>query len=117
MPDMSPQMTAVVVGLIGSVLGIVVASFKMRSDFFKEVKDFYDRELGSVRKDVQDMHTNLIMTESRMEKKLERDLAAVKESQESEMRNLRRTIEELRSEVRNSHSKLIDLLSTIVQKN
>lgn len=110
-------MTAVLVGLIGSILGIVVASFKMRSDFFKEVKDFYDREIGAVRKDVQEMHMNLIAVEARMEKKLERDLMAIKEAQESEMRNLRRTIEELRSEVRNSHSKLIDLLSTIVQKN
>lgn len=116
-PSLNGILISVVFGVLGSIVGIIVTSLKVRSDFFKEVKEFYDREIGSVRKEIQILHDNIHGLEVRFEKKIEKDLLNMKEANESEIKNLRHTIEQLRDEVRNSHSKLIDLLTSMISKS
>ena len=109
-----PQLISLIFGLLGAVGGVVVTSLKIRSDFFKEVKEFYDREIKNVRDNVDSLHKDIAILESRLEKKIERDIAIMKESNDSEIKNLRHTVVELKEEVRSSHANLIALLTKLI---
>ena len=115
--NIPPAVIVAVFSILGSIIGIVITSLKVRSDFFKEIKEFYDRELTAVRKEMEDLRNNYVALEVRLEKKIERDIQLTKEANESEIKNLRLTIEQLRDEVRSSHSKLIDLLTSMISRS
>lgn len=51
-----------------------------------------------------------------LEKNVEKDLAHIRETYNGEIRNLGQKIEDLRSELRNQHGQLVDLLTKMIGK-
>jgi len=66
-------------------------------------KDHFDNELSSVRKDMENM-----------EESFEKDLEHLKETYNNELKTLSGKIEDLREELRTSHTQVVTLLTKMV---
>ena len=118
------QSLIIQIALAASTLaGLYVSVGQLKSGFKKELEDETAKALDLVKATSQ---TDVVMLKgqidnlakeiNRLEDSFQKDVSHIRETYNSEIRNLGHKIEELREEVRGQHSQLVTLLTKLVSE-
>lgn len=115
-----------VLAALGTIATVTLAFSKLKKNFKEEIGEEIDAKIElaiqrahSIAKSDLDLFKAKIEVLDKsienMDQKFQREVEHIKETYNSEIRNLGGKIEELRSEVRHHHNQLIGLLSEMVK--
>lgn len=102
---------SIIVGL-GAIGGVIWTFVEIKDKFKKGLQEDLESQIKN-----QDSKITLLEQQIRsIEEMVNKDIIHLKESHSNEIKNLSEKIEELRDEVRNQHSQLVQLLSKLVSR-
>lgn len=108
-------------GVVTAVGGAWLTVRKIAKDLKKEKKEHAAEILQEAKEEIARKETalNAKITElegrhEALEKSVEKDLAHMRETYNGEIRNLGQKIEDLRSELRNQHTQMVQLLTKMI---
>jgi protein subunit release factor A len=118
-------MVSIVIGILSGIFGIIVATLKIRNDLLNEfntknkdaidnLSKFYDAKISTVVSEKEAMRNEIKELEVRLERKQDREIIAMKEFYDSELKHIRSKIEELKEEIVRGNSQLIDLITKMM---
>lgn len=113
-----------VVAALSVVLGLLATIIKITRDIRKEREEENAKTLQQAKDfiliEVQNIKSEIINLENiikNTEKSIDRDIEHVRETYNSEIKNLSDKVEQLREQITKSHSELISLISKMVQRD
>jgi len=111
-------------GAITAIGGAWLTVRKVANDLRKDKKEHAAEILQSAKEEMalKERDLNLKISEintkhEALEKSVEKDLAHMRETYNGEIRNLGQKIEDLRSELRNQHTQMVQLLTKMIDSS
>lgn len=118
---MSQELIGPVAVALGTIFGAYASLAKIKAGFKKELQEETQKAIVAAREasisDIAILQVkieNLGKDMTNLKDSIEKEIDFVKQTHDSEIRNLGSKIEELRDEVRGQHSQLVSLLSKLI---
>lgn len=120
---MQSQLLGPVIVALATILGLFLSVYKLKRGFKDELESETSKAIQNA-KDMAESDVKLLKLQidnlskeiNRLDESFQKDVAHIRETYNSEIRNLGVKIEDLREEVRTQHSQLVTLLTKLVSE-